>query len=154
ALYQFGDMTCNYVAANGHSAAELLRDADQRLIDLQAGHLTGRVASLRETTAQLLEDLEYRVQHRGELLGLDTGYASINELTCGWQPGDLVVIGARPSIGKTTFLLNTAVASATAIDRTKSETAVLLFSFEMRRRQLEYRLLSQLSRIPLSQITG
>lgn len=149
ALYFFADQTCNLVASGEHGSKELLADADRRLMDLQAGHIGGTVASLKDTYAGLLDDIEYRVAHRGELLGLDTGYASLNEQTSGWQAGDLTVIGARPSIGKTTLLLNTAVAAA----RSQALT-VLIFSFEMSRRQLEYRFLSALSGVPLSRIIG
>ena len=123
-------------------------------MDLQAGHLDGRVQALRDTAGALLEDLEWRVAHRGELLGLDTGYPSINDLTAGWQGSDLTVIGARPSIGKTTFLLNTAVAVARRLLADKREGVVLVCSFEMSRKQLEYRLLSSLSGVPLTRIVS
>lgn len=104
--------------------------------------------SLRTSAPALYTDLEWRVAHKGELTGIDTGYPSINELTLGWQHGDLIVIGARPSIGKTTFVLNSAVHAATAGKR------VAVFSLEMRRIQLEYRIVAQLSQIPLSRILG
>lgn len=153
-LFEFARTTLDYVAAGEHGATSLLEDADRRLIELTGGHVKGRVQAIGETVNDLLDDLEYRVAHRGELVGLDTGYASINELTSGWQVGDLTVIGARPSIGKTTLLLNTAAAVAKALVAAKRTEAVLLFSFEMRRRQLEYRLLSCLAGVPLTRIIG
>jgi replicative DNA helicase len=154
ALYVFADLTCNYVVDGSHSSEDLLKDTDRRLMDLQAGHLSGRVQSLKETAPALFEALEWRVAHRGELLGLDTGYPVVNDLTSGWQAGDLTVIGARPSIGKTTFLLNTATACARALLEAKREGVVLLCSFEMRQSQLQYRFLSSLSGVPLSRIVG
>lgn len=152
ALYQFADLTCNHVAAGSHSGAELLEDADRRLMDLQAGHLDGRVLSLRETSSALMARLQWHHDHRGELLGVSTGYASIDGTASGWQKGDLTVIGARPSIGKTTFLLCTAVAVAKLLQLAGVEAAVLLFSFEMTRDQLEFRILSILSGIPLERL--
>lgn len=154
ALYTFADLTCNYVAEGQHSSATLLQDADRRLMDIQAGHLDGRMLSLRDTTGALLEALEWKVSHRGELLGIGSGFASLDETLSGWQPGDLTVIGARPSIGKTTFLLNTAIAAAKALQAQGKESAVLLFSFEMTRQQLEFRILSILSAVPLTRIIG
>jgi len=130
----------------GQSGASLLLDADKRLLELQAGHLNGRHAALADTVPMLIEDLDYRAQHRGQLTGLETGFGSVNDLTFGWQSGDMVIIAARPSIGKTTFALNTAWAAACAGAR------VAIFSLEMRRRQLEYRLLSYVSGIPLTRL--
>jgi replicative DNA helicase len=99
-----------------------------------------------------MASLEWRVAHRGELLGLASGFPSIDQTMSGWQAGDLTVIGARPSIGKTTFLLNTALSVASRLAEAHNEAAVLLFSFEMTREQLEFRILSMLSGIALTQI--
>lgn len=133
--------------AGEESPEVILQQADRALVDLLAGNGSGRTVSLRDSGSALLADLEYRVQHRGELVGIDTGFASVNELLNGWQAGDLNVIGARPSIGKTTFVINSAVAGAA-----KAGKRTAVFSLEMRRKQLEYRMLSSLSGVPLSRI--
>ena len=146
AVGAYGRALADAASGGEGSGRELLLDADRRLLALQAGHSNGRQASLADTVPMLLEDLEYRTQHRGQLLGLDTGYAGVNDLTFGWQAGDLVVLGARPSIGKTSFVLNTAMATARAGGR------VAIFSLEMRRKQLEFRLLSSASRVPLTNL--
>lgn len=146
ALSRFGRAVVESVAGNGQSSRSLIENADRQLLELQGGHLNGRLASLSDTVPQLLEDLEYRSQHRGLLLGLDTGFPGVNDITFGWQKGDLDVIGARPSIGKTTFVLNTARAVAGAGGR------VVIFSYEMRRAQLEYRLLASASGIHLTKL--
>lgn len=148
ALVRHANETIDLVAEAAHSSSAILTDADRRLMELQAGHIEGRMLSLQQTAPALHADLEWRVAHKGELTGVETGYASINELTLGWQAGDLIVIGARPSIGKTTLAVNSAVAAARAGKR------VAIFSLEMRRQQLEYRILAQLSQVPLSRILG
>jgi replicative DNA helicase len=148
AIAAYANRTLDLVAAGEHSSHALLGDADRRLMDLQAGYIEGRMLALRETQVELLTDLEWRVKHKGELTGIETGFKSINELTFGWQRGDLVIIAARPSIGKTTFLMNSLVAAA------KAGARVAVFSFEMRRRQLEYRMLSSLTGIALSRLLG
>lgn len=152
ALFAFAKRTMDLVGENSHDAPAILADTDQRLMDLQAGHVEGRMLPLSSCTAGLIEDLEWRVGHKGELLGLETGYPSINGQTLGWQAGDLTVIGARPSIGKTTFALNTALAGARWLAAAGRTDAVAIFSFEMRRRQLECRLLSAISGIPLTRL--
>ena len=103
-------------------------------------------ASLEAEKAVLGADLEALVAHKGQLLGIDTGFPSLNDLTQGWQPGDLVIIAARPSIGKTAMALNVAVAAA------RQGHHVAIFSLEMRRQQLERRMLSTLARVPLTKI--
>jgi replicative DNA helicase len=148
AIADFANRTLDLVAAGEHSAHALLGDADRRLMDLQAGHIAGRMLSLKESQRELMDDLEWRVKHKGELTGVETGFKSINELTSGWQPGDLVIIAARPSIGKTTFLMNSLVAAALSGRR------VAVFSFEMRRKQLEYRMLASLTGVALTRILG
>lgn len=129
-------------------SAVILSKADQQLLALQSGPITSGMQSLRTATNDLIADLEYRNTHRGELTGVDTGFKSINTTTSGWQAGDIVIIAARPSIGKTTLAINTAVAGA----RSGAHTAI--FSLEMKRRQLEYRILSSISNVPLSRLLG
>jgi replicative DNA helicase len=154
ALCGFANQTLDLVAAGAHGAAQLLVDTDRRLMELQAGHIEGRMASLRASLPGLNADLEWRCAHRGELTGISTGFPSLNDLTLGWQRADMVIIAARPSIGKTTFVLNTAVHAAQSYRADGTRCRVAIFSLEMRRRQLEYRILSQLSQVPLSRILG
>jgi len=146
ALLRYAREVAETVQGGAEPGAALVAQADRKLLELQAGYTNGRMASVSATTGMLIEDLEYRSKHRDELLGLDTGFKSVNELTFGWQPGDLNIIAARPSIGKSTFALNTAVAIAQAGAR------VAFFSLEMKRRQIEYRILSSLSGIPATRI--
>ena len=154
ALVDYANRTIDHVAAGEHGADTLIADADRRLVDLQNGHVEGRMLSLRDSMTALFRDLEWRVEHKGELTGVDTGFASINELTLGWQAGDLVIIAARPSIGKTTMVMNSAVAAARTVRPDGKPRRVAVFSLEMRRRQLELRLLSGLSGVGLTRIMG
>lgn len=126
------------------SPAVLLQKTDRALLELQqSGDRRGLVGM---APGALYQDLERRVATKGILRGIDTGFASINGETMGWQAGDLVVIAARPSIGKTTFAVNAAIAAA----RTGKHVAI--FSLEMRRIQIEYRMLSSLANVPLRKI--
>lgn len=139
-------VTCAYVGEE--AGVDLLHQADRAIVDLQHGAANGRMRSTASSNAELREALEYRHAHKGELTGVETGFASINELTSGWQAGDMIVIASRPSIGKTALVMNCAVAAA----RTGKRVAV--FSLEMRRQQLEFRLLASMSGVPLSVLLG
>lgn len=127
-------------------AKEIVTWAEQKMFDVAHGHIRSRLRPLATGLGALAEDLEFRVKHRGQVTGVETGFPQINELTHGWQPGDLIFIGARPSIGKTTFVMNSVVAAAKAGKR------VAVFSMEMTEQQLRYRILSSLSGIPLSRM--
>lgn len=129
-------------------SAEIITEADKGIIELQRGGEAGKLLDLRETHTALYADLEHRAQNAGKLIGIETGFPSLNDLTLGWQPGELIVLAARPSIGKTAFMLHTAISAA------RTGKVVAMFSLEMRRRQLEYRMLSSLSGIALTRLQG
>ena len=129
----------------GTSATEIIQRADVALLALHRPG-GGRLVSLRDSAQARFDRLQHRAAHRGELIGIDTGFPSINDLTHGWQPGDLDILAARTSVGKSTFLLNTMTAAARAGKR------CALFSFEMRRAELEDRLVSNLSGIMLTRL--
>ena len=88
---------------------------------------------LKDALVDLYEELH---QDAKEITGIETGYTSLNKMTCGLQEGDFVVLGARPSMGKTAFALNVGLHAA------KSGAAVGLFSLEMSSKQLLKRMAS------------
>lgn len=140
----------NKLLTNAYAGEEdpraILSLADQAIVELQHGASIGRMAATSRSSAALLDALEWRHNHRGQLSGVPTGFETLDNLTLGWQAGDMIVLAARPSIGKTSFVLNSAVAAARAGVRTA------IFSMEMRRQQLEFRMLSSLSGVQLTSI--
>lgn len=134
---------------------EVLRAVDSALLALRRTD-SGEAKDLASRTPALLADLEWRVANRGKLIGLDTGFPSINEMTFGWQRQNMIVFGARPSVGKTALLGN-ALLTAAAYPLPEGETGkrvALMHSMEMHARQIEIRLLSALSRIASQRILG
>jgi len=104
-----------------------------------------------KTSAQVMKDtlqhlLKMKEKGNSILIGLDTGFHELNLKTAGFSPGDLVIIAARPSMGKTAFSLNIAQA---VLDQNKG---VVFFSLEMPAEQLMLRLLSAKSAIPLQRL--
>ncbi|WP_459500564.1 replicative DNA helicase [Bacillus sp. C1] len=93
---------------------------------------------LKDTLVDLYEELH---QDTEELIGIETGFSVLNKMTCGLQEGDFVVIGARPSMGKTAFALNIGLHAA------KSNVAVGMFSLEMSNKQLLKRMVSCLGEV-------
>lgn len=127
-------------------APEILRFGEQRIFALSRGHIPSKARPVREGVSRLYKELEFRQANRGRITGVASGFEEIDRHTLGWQPGNLIFIGARPSIGKTTFALNAAIAAA------KAGRRILYFSMEMTREELEFRILSQLSGVALTRI--
>lgn len=128
---------------------ELLDMAESKLFDITNKHLKRDYASIDSVlvkTIQRIEDLRTR---QDEITGVPTGFETIDKVTYGWQPSDLIVLAARPSVGKTAFALN--LARNAALHPTKP-TAVGFFSLEMSASQLVQRILSAESGILLEKI--
>ncbi|PFW88144.1 replicative DNA helicase [Bacillus pseudomycoides] len=136
----------NQAGSMAHSMCErLLAEKDEKVI----GETITRLCELEEVDCTLDFDLKdtlvdlYEELHQDteELTGIETGFSALNKMTCGLQEGDFVVIGARPSMGKTAFALNIALHAA------KSGAAVGLFSLEMSNKQLLKRMVSCLGEV-------
>lgn len=146
----------NHAISDAYEAAdpplEILARTDQAIIRLQHGHRASRMARVQPEA--LLEYLEWHQAHRGQITGVPSGFPSIDGLTNGWQPGDMIVLAARPSMGKTTLLMNAIINGLSVPRADGSKRRAAVFSMEMRRKQLEMRMLSSLSKVPLSSILG
>lgn len=127
-------------------ATEILRASEQKLFELANGHIPSKLKNLKAGVSKFYSEIEFRMSNKGAVTGVDTGFSDINKHTLGWQPGNLIFIGARPSIGKTTFAINSVVAAA------KLGKRVAYFSMEMTREELEFRILSSLSGVGLTRI--
>jgi replicative DNA helicase len=89
-----------------------------------------------ELMSEMFREVERISQNDGTLVGIDTGFRELNHLTGGWQKGDLIIIGARPGMGKTAFAIRQAIAAA------KAGHGVAFFSYEMTPEQLMKRVVS------------
>ena len=128
---------------------ELLDESESKLFEITNNHLRKDYASIDTVlvkTIQRIEDLRMR---QDEISGVPTGFNLLDKITYGWQPTDLIILAARPSVGKTAFALN--LARNAALHPTKP-TAVGFFSLEMSAGQLVQRILSAESEIWLEKI--
>jgi replicative DNA helicase len=134
------------LADSACSAAELVDDAQQRMFSVWSERGTPDIVSVNDTMKPLYEHIQVLMTGGSDLTGVTSGYKGIDKLLAGFQPGDLTVLAARPSMGKTALALNMAVHAA------KAGTPVLFFSLEMTKEQLGIRLLAQESGIDGSHI--
>jgi len=128
---------------------ELLDMAESKLFDITNKHLKRDYASIESVLVNTIKRIEDLRTRQDEITGVPTGFEAIDRVTYGWQPSDLIVLAARPSVGKTAFALN--LARNAALHPTKP-TVVGFFSLEMSASQLVQRILSAESGILLEKI--
>lgn len=115
----------------------LIEQAEARLFEVSQRHTKQDVISLENILAESFDRLDELHKDKGAIRGIPTGYKDMDNILAGLQRSDLIVLAARPSMGKTAFSLN--IAHNVAV---KSELPVLLFSLEMSKEQLVDRLLA------------
>ena len=128
----------------GRESAELLANAEQKVFAIAEAGSRGRTdfVAMPSALKDAFSVLQDRFNNGGNVTGLPTGYTDFDNMTAGLQPTDLLILAARPAMGKTTFALN--IAEFAAI---KSKKAVAVFSMEMSAAQLALRLISSNGRI-------
>ncbi len=115
----------------------LLDEAEQNLFKISDNNLKRSSETMGIVAARLLKQIKELSKKEGGLTGVPTGFIALDKVTAGWQPSDLIVIAARPGMGKTSFVLSIAKNAASDFKR-----PVALFSLEMANVQLVQRLIS------------
>src|SRR5579862_1321327 len=128
---------------------DLLDDAESKLFEITNNHLRKNFDSIDTVLVKTIQRIEDLRNKNEDVTGVPTGFPSLDHITYGWQPTDLIVLAARPSVGKTAFALN--LARHAALHPTKA-TPVVFFSLEMSAGQLVQRILSAESEIWLEKI--
>jgi len=122
------------------STAELLEQAEAQLFSVSDQSLNQDLVSLESILTESFDRLEELHRNKGSLRGVRTGYRDLDNMTAGLQRSDLIILAARPAMGKTTLVTNLAYNVATI-----AKQPVLFFSLEMSKEQLVDRMLSDAS---------
>jgi replicative DNA helicase len=130
----------------GEPADSLLDEAESRIFGLSTEKANTTLEKIEVSMHDAVDHIDMLMNRSGELTGLSTGYQKLDDMTGGLQAGDLFILAARPSMGKTAFALN--VARNAAIDSNKH---VAVFSLEMTTRSLVMRLLSSEAQVDFGQ---
>lgn len=128
---------------------DLLDDAESKLFEITNNHLRKNfdtIDSVLVKTIQRIEDLRHKNE---DVTGVPSGFSHLDRVTYGWQNTDLIILAARPAVGKTAFALNLA---RNAVMHPSKPTPVALFSLEMSAGQLVQRILAAESEIWLEKI--
>ena len=126
----------------GRSVDEIVDEAEARIFRVAESHDRGGFVWIKDLLWEAFENIERLQESKGGLTGVPSGFRRLDRMTTGLQNGDLVIVAARPAMGKTSWVLN--VAQNAAIDH---QIPVALFSLEMSKQQLVYRLLCSEARV-------
>ncbi|MEW5250802.1 replicative DNA helicase [Microbulbifer discodermiae] len=143
-----GEISRTSFNPGGLASADLLQMAERRVAEIAEGRTKeGGFLGVDALLKKTVERIDELFKSEGDLTGLSTGLTELDQRTSGWQPGELVVVAARPSMGKTALALNFAEKAMLSQDR-----PTLVFSMEMPAESLIMRMLSSIGRIDQTRI--
>jgi replicative DNA helicase len=114
----------------------LLSEAEKKMMEVSNRKNAGDFRHIKDVLVQTYDNIELLHSRKGDITGVPTGFRDLDRITAGFQRNDLIIVAARPSVGKTAFALNVAQNVAT-----KTEENVAIFSLEMGAEQLVMRML-------------
>lgn len=146
-LYYEMNTIGNKILSNKDGIGEILAYSEKRIKDIADKQSSDNMQNISASMESVFSIINANRGRKGSLIGLDTGYDALNELTMGFQPGELIILAARPGIGKSALALNIGRLMASKIN-----AHIAFFSLEMSREQIMFRLLSMASNVPLKKI--
>lgn len=147
--------SCSHIISKcfepGLESKTMIDEAEQAILNVSERRTEKTYKSSAELTQKVFEELDLRARNKGALTGINTGYKSLNTMTGGFQRSDLIILAARPAMGKTAFALNLCLRAAEGtLGHEPVPTAI--FSLEMSMDQLVQRLLCARGRVDLSKL--
>lgn len=141
-LIRLNEEIANDCYVGKESLDTILEDTEKRVFDLVQRRGGAEFVPIRQIVMNAMENIERASHNKGNVTGVATGFLDLDYRTAGLQPSDLILVAARPSMGKTAFVLN--VAQYVAFKQNKT---VAIFSLEMSKEQLVNRMLSMESNV-------
>ncbi len=132
--------TATNIAQDGYSREDevesLLSEAEKNIMEVAQRKNAGAFQNIKDVLVKTYDNIEELANRKGDITGIPTGFSELDRMTAGFQRNDLIIVAARPSVGKTAFALNIAQNVAT-----KTDENVAIFSLEMGAEQLVMRML-------------
>jgi replicative DNA helicase len=122
--------------AGGESVGELLNDAERRIMEIGDQRSSSGFIPIRDVLMEVFERVEMLFNQKGGITGIPSGFVDLDRMTSGFQRSDLIIVAARPSVGKTAFALN--IAQNVGV---RAKETVAIFSLEMSAPQLVQRII-------------
>lgn len=146
-LAHLGDLIAKSAITANVDAMEAISSAENELLSLREGRVSHGFSDLKGVLDETYQVIQERAADQSGFVGIRTGFLDFDRMTNGLQKGDLVIVAARPAMGKTSFCLNIAL-NASLLDKAK----VAIFSLEMPASQLVTRLLGSEARVSISDL--
>lgn len=127
--------------------SNLLDEVEQKIFAVGEDRFKGQILSMKDQVMEAIESIEKLYERKGGITGVSTGFVEFDRMTSGMHPSEMIVIAARPSMGKTAFAMN--IAEHVAISE---KLPVGVFSLEMSSQQLVQRLLCSRARVNLQKV--
>ena len=138
--------TAEEIASDGYNTDEtvneILDNSEKKILDIVKNRKSTEFRNIKDVLQKTEANLEFLAENKNEITGLATGLYDFDRVTTGLHPGELIIIAARPAMGKTAFALNIAANAAKIQDK-----AVAVFNLEMPAEQLATRIISSLGQI-------
>jgi len=144
-----------HIASMGYEEPEFgeyLEDAEKQIFDVAVDKTSKSFYSLKEVSAELMEEISSRNNSEDEYLGVETGFPTLDKMLGGFQKSDLIIVAARPAMGKTSFVLNCALNAGRKLHQRGKTDNVVVFSLEMGKLQLASRLICSHAGIDVSRL--
>ncbi|MBR1770740.1 MAG: replicative DNA helicase [Lachnospiraceae bacterium] len=141
-LIRLNEEIANNCYAGKETLEFIMEDTEKRMFQLLQQRNSGDLVPIRQVVMNAMDRIESASKNKGNVTGIPTGFTDLDYQTAGMQPSDLVLIAARPSMGKTAFVLNIAQHVAFV-----QKLPVVIFSLEMSKEQLVNRMFSLESRV-------
>ncbi|MDG0873171.1 replicative DNA helicase [Paenibacillus thiaminolyticus] len=132
--------TATQIVSEGYSGGEdvsgLLSDAERRILEISNRRSSSGFIAIKDVLMDVYERVEFLSEHQGGTTGIPSGFPDLDKMTSGFQRSDLIIVAARPSVGKTAFALN--IAQNVGV---RAKETVAIFSLEMSASQLVQRMI-------------
>ncbi len=132
--------TATQIVTNGYAATDdiglLLSEAEQKIMEISNRRASSGFISIRDVLMEVFERVEHLYSNKGGATGIPSGFTDLDKMTSGFQRNDLIIVAARPSVGKTAFALN--IAQNVGV---RARETVAIFSLEMSAAQLVQRMI-------------
>ena len=132
--------TATNIVSDGYANAEditsMLSDAEKKIMEISNRRSSSGFISIRDVLMEVFEKVEFLYANRGGTSGIPSGFVDLDRMTAGFQRSDLIIVAARPSVGKTAFALN--IAQNVGV---RAKETVAIFSLEMSAAQLVQRMI-------------
>lgn len=122
--------------AGGEDVSGMLSDAERKILEISNRRSSSGFIAIRDVLMEVFDKVETLYQNKGNTTGIPSGFVDLDKMTSGFQRNDLIIVAARPSVGKTAFALN--IAQNVAV---RANETVAIFSLEMSAAQLVQRMI-------------